>query len=180
MKKFESTMSMLETAEQVLKLKKDPLDIYELLNEVAQIKNIDTEDVDLLTQLYLDITMSGKFVFVGENKWDLKERNLEFWDKDGYAFITEEEILAAEEEAEELDFQEFLIEEIEAEKAQESDDDDEDEEIDENIEDLEEEKQYLAEDIKIVLDDDEDEDLVDDFDDDEYNEMMDDYEDMYD
>jgi DNA-directed RNA polymerase subunit delta len=53
---------------------------------------ISLEDVDKLTQLYMDITQSAKFVYCGEDQWDLKERNLELWDKDGFAFVQAEEI----------------------------------------------------------------------------------------
>src|SRR5690606_22182711 len=113
--------------------------------------------------------------------WALKDGHLEFWDKDGYAFVTPEEVDEIDDE--ELDFTEFNLDDMEEEH--ESEDEENDEELDEEII---EEKEYIdvglqiestdedddLEDVDLDLDDD------DDYDEDDYNDIMDDYEDMYD
>ncbi|HEY8405779.1 MAG TPA: DNA-directed RNA polymerase subunit delta [Acholeplasma sp.] len=174
-------LSLLEVVERILKESAEPISIYELLDKAAQEKGIDTTNVDLMSQFYMDITLSGKFVFVGDDKWALKDGHLEFWDKDGYAFVTPEEVDEIDDE--ELDFTEFNLDDMEEEH--ESEDEENDEELDEEII---EEKEYIdvglqiestdedddLEDIDLDLDDD------DDYDEDDYNDIMDDYEDMYD
>lgn len=178
------SLAMLDVAEILLKDSKKPMTIQQLIQNVAEIKDISLEDVDKLTQLYMDITQSAKFVYCGDDQWDLKERNLELWDKDGYAFVQAEEI--EEDVEEDLDFTEYTLEEEEEEvkaKVEKDDDDEEEEEVDEEIK---EEKAYIEIDLptKSTDDDDVDDDVEiefdDDYDEDDYNEIMDDYEDMYD
>ena len=172
------TLAMLDVAETLLKESKAPMTIQDLIRSVAEIKEISLEDVDKLTQLYMDITQSAKFVYCGDDQWDLKERNLELWDKDGYAFVHPEEI--EEDVEEDLDFTEFVLEDEEEVEVEEDEDIEEDEEI-------KEEKAYIDIDlpIKSTDEDDTDDDIElefdnDDYDEDEYNEIMDDFEDMYD
>jgi DNA-directed RNA polymerase subunit delta len=86
------SLAMLEIAEELLKASSTPITIQDLMKQVAEIKGVDVKDVDRLTQLYMDITQSAKFVYCGDDQWDLKERNLELWDKDGYAFVHAEEL----------------------------------------------------------------------------------------
>lgn len=179
--KFKS-MSMIDIVEHLLKENSEPISIHDIIKQIKEIKNVSDDDVDRLTQLYMDITQSAKFVYVGDDKWDLKERNLEMWDKDGYAFVTPD---ADEEDVEEdLDFTEFDIEDLE-EQEKDVDDDDEDEEEEED-EEIKEEKEYIDVELPIKstdeddVDDDVDLEFDDDYDEDDYNEIMDDYEDMYD
>jgi DNA-directed RNA polymerase subunit delta len=174
------SLAMLDVAEALLRDNKTPLTIQQLLKNVAEIKGIALDDVDKLTQLYMDITQSAKFVYCGDELWDLKERNLELWDKDGFAFVHADEI--EEDVEEDLDFTEFTLEDEE--EVEVEVDEDEVEEIDEEIK---EEKAYIEIDlpIKSTDDDDTDDDVEIEFDDekydeDDYNEIMDDYEDMYD
>lgn len=180
--KFKS-MSMIDIVEHLLKENSEPISIHDIIKQIKEIKNVSDDDVDRLTQLYMDITQSAKFVYVGEDKWDLKERNLEMWDKDGYAFVTPEE--EEEDVEEDLDFTEFDIEDIEEVEKEKDDDDDEDEEEEED-EEIKEEKEYIDVElpIKSTDEDDVDDDLEiefdNDYDEDDYNEIMDDYEDMYD
>lgn len=177
------TLAMLDVAEALLKESGKPLLIQDIMRSVAEIKEIPLDNIDKLTQLYMDITQSAKFVYCGDDQWDLKERNLELWDKDGYAFVHAEEI--EEDTEEDLDFTEFVLEEEEEEDVVEEDEEDEDEEevVDEEIE---EEKEYIDVELPVKSTDDEDIDEPeiefdnDDYDEDDYNEIMDDYEDMYD
>ncbi len=173
------TLSMLEIAEYLLKDAKKPMTIHEIIKQVADIKNVSLDDYDRLTQLYMDITQSAKFVFCGEDQWDLKERNLELWDKDGFAFVQADDI--DEDIEEDLDFKEFVLDDEEEEV--EKDEEEVDEEIDEESK---EEKAYIDIDlpIKSTDEDDGDDDIEiefddDNYDEDDYNEIMDDYEDLY-
>ncbi len=197
MKDSLKNLAMLDVAETLLKENNKPMSIDILIKKVSEIKGIDAEDYDKLTQLYMDITQSAKFVYSGNDEWDLKERNLELWDKDGYAFVTAAEIEEAEEEEDDLEFTEFVFEEKEETPEEKDDEEDEDDEDDEEIADeierkkkAEEEKERKEEEayidvelpIKSTDDDDVDDDIdleFDEYDEDDYNEIMDDYEDMY-
>jgi DNA-directed RNA polymerase subunit delta len=172
------SLAMLEVAEVLLKESPKPLTIQQIIQSVAEIKSISLDDIDRLTQLYMDITTSAKFVYCGDDQWDLKERNLELWDKDGFAFVHAEEV--EEDVEEDLDFTEFVLEDEE--EVEVEVDDEEVEEVDEEIK---EEKAYIDIDLPIKSTDEEDVDdpeieFDDEYDEDDYNEIMDDYEDMYD
>lgn len=177
------TLAMLEVAEAILKDHNEPMTIQTLIQKVVEIKDLDSEDIDRITQLYMDITQSAKFVYCGEDQWDLKERNLELWDKDGFAFVQAEDI--EDDTEEDLDFTEYQLDEEEFEEVEADDDDDDDEDVEEVEEDeeIKEESAYIEVELPISStdDDDDDDDLDIEFDDeDDYNEIMDDYEDMYD
>ena len=172
------SLAMLEVAEVLLKENPKPMTIQQIIQSVAEIKSISLDDIDRLTQLYMDITTSAKFVYCGDDQWDLKERNLELWDKDGFAFVHAEEV--EEDVEEDLDFTEFVLEDEE--EVEVEADDEETEEVDEEIK---EEKAYIDIDLPIKSTDEEDVDdpeieFDDEYDEDDYNEIMDDYEDMYD
>ncbi len=180
------SLAMLDVAEALLKEQEGPMTIQQLIKSVVEIKEVSMDDIDKLTQLYMDITQSAKFVYCGDDHWDLKERNLELWDKDGFAFVRAEETVEEEEEEEEdLDFTEFILEEEEEEEVVEVDD--EEEKVEEaDKEEIKEEKAYIEIELPIKSTDDDDADEPEvEFDDegyneDDYNEIMDDYEDMYD
>lgn len=172
------TLAMLDIAEVLLKESGKPLSIQDIMKSVAETKEIPLTDIDKLTQLYMDITQSAKFVYCGDDQWDLKERNLDLWDKDGYAFVHAEDI--EEDTEEDLDFTEFVLEEEVEEVLEE--DEEEEEDLDEEIK---EEKAYLDVELPVKSTDDEDIDepeieFDDEYDEDEYNDIMDDFEDMYD
>jgi DNA-directed RNA polymerase subunit delta len=166
---------MLDVAEEILK-NNQQVGIYDLINQVAAAKAIESDNIDALTQLYMDITLSGKFVYVGEDNWALKDGNLEFWDKDGYAFISpnDEEDILEDLNLEALDDLDVTIDDPEVET--------DEEELDEE---LREEKSYIVDDRPVVSTDEDDFDDVEieiddeDYDEDSYNNIMDDYEDMY-
>lgn len=193
MKNSLKDLAMLDVAEALLKEHGKPMSINELIANVCKIKNIDAGDYNKLTQFYMDITQSAKFVYSGNDEWDLKERNLELWDKDGYAFVTPDEVEEVEEEEEDLEFTEFVFEEKEEEPEVEEDEDEETEE-EETLDEAakkkkaEEEKERKEEEAYIEVeldtkstDDDDGVDIeFDDIDEDDYNEIMDNYEDMYD
>ena len=174
-----SQMSLLEIAVALMEQKRGQQNIRALIKEVFEIKGIDDEDGSITTQLYIDITTSSKFVYMGNDEWDLKSRqSLDQYDKDGSAFNTNVE---EEEEIDELD-EEDLEDDIEEEQEDEDDfEDDEDEDMyisdddfdEDDISDLDDEDDFDdEEDLERYTED-------DDFDEDKYNDLMDDFEDMY-
>ena len=115
-------LSMLEVAVELMNQKKTPQPIISLINEVLEIKGLDDPNGDYATQLYIDITTSSNFVFCGEGKWDLKNRqSLDLFDKDGSFFNTGEEY---EDEEETVDLSDYSIDEEESEYEDEEYDDD--------------------------------------------------------
>lgn len=172
-KKLE-TLAMVDIVEELLKESKRPIAIQELFKQIAEIKGIELDDIDKLTQLYMDITQSAKFVYCGDDKWDLKEGNLHLWDDDGSAFIEVEEDI---DDLLEEDLAIFDEEEVEEEEIF-----DEEEDLDEETkEEIKEEKEYIEIDLPLTSTDDDDVDFdAVDYDEEEYNEIMDDYEDIYD
>lgn len=175
MAQFDKSKSMVEIATEYVKLN-GKQNIYNLLNEVAKIKEIDEDNVDKLSQLYLDMTLSANFVYCGNDEWDLKENNLDLWDKDGSFFNKDEVYEDDEEEDDGIQLEDYFIQEEVVLEA--IDDDEENEDLEAKID--EEDEIVIDDHIKVYSTDDEDEVVDLDFDDDDYNEIMDDYEDMYD
>ncbi len=174
MAQFDKSKSMVEIATEYVKLN-GKQNIYNLLNEVAKIKEIDEDNVDKLSQLYLDMTLSANFVYCGNDEWDLKENNLDLWDKDG-SFFNKDEVYEDDEEDDGIQLEDYFIQEEVVLEA--IDDDEENEDLEAKID--EEDEIVIDDHIKVYSTDDEDEVVDLDFDDDDYNEIMDDYEDMYD
>jgi DNA-directed RNA polymerase subunit delta len=177
-----SQMSLLEIAVALMEQKRGQQNIRSLIKEVFEIKGIDDEDGSITTQLYIDITTSSKFVYMGNDEWDLKSRqSLEQYDKDGSAFNTKVEEEEEINELDEEDLEEDLEEDIDDEEDDDDFEDDEDEDMYINDDDFDEDD---ISDLDDEDDFDEDEDLErytedDDFDEDKYNDLMDDFEDMY-
>ena len=66
-------MSMLEVAELLIQRKIKPQKFEKIAKEVCEIMGLTDEQFQSkLAQFYTDLTLSGKFVTVGEDKWDLK------------------------------------------------------------------------------------------------------------
>lgn len=171
---------MVEIAEEIIR-KNGKQNLYTLINTVAEIKGFSTDDAEKFILLYLDMTLSSRFVYCGNDEWDLKENNLEIWDKDGSYFAKEDEVDFDDDDEDEEE--EIVLEEYYS----VVDDLDIVDEDDDEIEDKDEEDE--EEDVEALLDDDipfystDDDDVQEpelDFDDDDYHEIMDDYEDMYD
>lgn len=172
-----SQMSLVEVAVKLMEQKHSKQNIMALIKEVLEMKGLTDEDGEYTAQLYMDITTSSKFVYMGDNEWDLKSRqSLDEYDKDGSAFNKKSD------DDEDLD----SIDEDDLDTDDE-DEDDEESDDDEDYEDDEEED--FSEDEESDDDEYEDEDDEeemerytedDDFDEDKYNDYMDDYEDIYD
>ena len=173
-----SELSLLEVAVKIVEEKKSPINIYELIEAVLAAKGLtDDENKTLATKLYVDITTSSKFVYMGESNWDLKiNQSLDEFDKDGSDFNSNHDYVEEDSEEDEIldDDEDDLDDEDEEDEDHDDDEDEEDdEEEDEDHDDDEDD------DLDDDLDDDEDDlDDDEDFKEDKYNKYMDDYEDM--
>ena len=68
--------SMVDVAFDLMKKKKRPVDFYKLWKEVSEIKGFTKKDQDNNESLfYTNITLDGRFITVGENRWDLRSRH---------------------------------------------------------------------------------------------------------
>lgn len=86
--KNESTMSLLELAEVLMKKKRKPQTLDSVTNEVFAKAGLSTKDAKAVAQFELDLMLSGIFVYCGEDGknqlWDLKYRQpSSLLDKDG-------------------------------------------------------------------------------------------------
>ena len=174
-----SELSLLEVAVKIVEEKNAPINIYELIQEVLNRKGLeDDEKKSLAARLYVDITTSSKFVYMGEDNWDLKlNQPLEQLEKDGSAFNTADYVDEDDEDEDIDDYEDSLSLDEEDEESDEDDEEsteDEDEDEDEFDDDREDDEEYDEDDLE-----DDDLDSDDDFKEDKYNKYMDDYEDMY-
>jgi len=170
-----SGLSLLEIAVKVIEERKEPININELIQKVMELANVNDDDKNTIkAKLYVDITTSSKFVYIGDENWDLKiNQSLDIFDKDGSQFnpktASDEAKAFDDEENEDLDENDL-----------DDDDDDDDEDRDEDDEDNEEsEDQYDEDEFDSDLDDDLEDEDEDNYDEEKYNKYMDDYEDMY-
>jgi DNA-directed RNA polymerase subunit delta len=188
-------MSIMELAYEILKKNEKSMTFVDLFSAIADEKDLsDDERESIIAQIYADFVSSGKFIYVGEDEWDIKGRQaIDLWDKDGAYYDEypdyEEELSLYEDELEDEDEDESEYEK----DYDESDvEDDEDEFIDDFDDELTEEEEELYNEFQEEefdeeeLDEEEEfeefeefEEEEEDFDDDEYNQYMDDYEEMY-
>lgn len=191
----------MELAYQILLDEEKAMTFVELYDRICEEKEIvEKEKLDKISQVYTDFITSAKFIYVGDEEWDIKGRQaIDLWDKDG-AYYDEypdyEEELSLYDEDKTPD--EYSIEEdVEVDEEEEENvyenDFDEDDIVDDDTEyeEFEEEDEEYIEDAEdLIFDEDEEEEekeeefeveeKTEDFDDEEYNEYMDDYEQMYD
>jgi len=167
MEKDVSGMSLIEVALMIMDEHEGGISINELMSQVLELKKIGQDEYNQkLSRLYLDITTSSDFVYLGDGIWDLKSRNsLELFERDGSEFnkgYDDED------------------EDYEDDDSYDEDDEDEDEESDDNYE---EDDSYDDEESDDNYDDDDSyDDEEDSYDDDNYedDEYDDPYEKMYD
>ena len=176
---MENQMSLIEIALEIMESVDSPINIYTLIEETLAKKGINDEDGTLAAKLYTDITISSKFVYMGDDLWDLKKRqSLKQYDKDGSSFNTDNDY-EDEDDSDNEGYEYETKDDYEDEDEDEDeDDDDEDEDLDSDDSDSDD---YEDEDSLDDDDDYDDDDLDEDEDDDEgkYNKIMDDYEDLY-
>lgn len=68
--------SMVDVAFDLMSKKKKAMDFYKLWQEVSEVKGFDEEQINEKESLfYTNITLDGRFITVGENKWDLRSRH---------------------------------------------------------------------------------------------------------
>lgn len=73
--KANETESLLEIARRILKRKKNPKKLSEIIEDVRTSTNHSKEEMDALApQFILDFMCSGYFWYCGDDKYDLKER----------------------------------------------------------------------------------------------------------
>jgi DNA-directed RNA polymerase subunit delta len=162
-------LSLMEAAERILIQNKQPMTFLELFKVLTEVKSLsDEEKANIISQFYADFIASARFIYMGDDMWDLKSRqSIDMWDKDGAYYQEFPDTEGEAEEEEELEEEaEEETEEEETEKETEEED-----EIDDDTVIYDED--YLDEEKPVV-------EKTEDFDDDKYNEYMDDYEDMYD
>ncbi|WBL31628.1 DNA-directed RNA polymerase subunit delta [Candidatus Phytoplasma sacchari] len=82
--------SMLDLSYEILKKNKKPMSIYKLMEKVFILKKMDFNNKDIVSQLYLDIVLSGNFVFHGNSFWSVKEGNLNLWDQEYFSNVKNE------------------------------------------------------------------------------------------
>ena len=141
-------MSMLEVAELLIQRKIKPQKFGKIAKEVCEMMGLTDDEVQSkLAQFYTDLTLSGKFVTVGEDKWDLKSRqkydvaNYDTYDID----FDDEEIEVVTEDGFDVypeENEEFIVEpedETEKEKYLEDEEETEDDYSDESDAEVEEE-----------------------------------------
>lgn len=168
-------MPMLNVAKDILKNHEGKMKIMDLMQQTLEAKGLEDKDNEYKTQLYLDITTSSLFVYMGDEEWDLKDRqSLAMYDRDGAEFNTVED---EQSETEDEDILNFEDEDEEDENEEEYDEDEENEE-DYDDEDEEDDEDLEHDENGEVLERYHEDD--DDFDEDKYNDYMDDFENMYD
>ena len=98
--------SNLDVAFELVSKKKNPVEFAKLWEEVSSIQGLTSEEASKrVGKFYTQLSLDGRFVTLGENTWDLRERH-EF-DKvhismnDVYADIEEENIKEVNENASE-------------------------------------------------------------------------------
>ena len=171
---MENQMSLIEIALEIMENQKEPIDIYTLIEETLAKKGLIDTDGTYKAKLYTDIIASSKFVFMGENKWDLKDRqSLDQFDKDGSSFNSKEDYDNSDDDYDDEDSIDFDDEDEDDDDNRDYDDEDDEDEARFDDEDDEDEDSIGFE------DEDDDEDSYDDNDEEKYNKYMDDYEDLY-
>ncbi len=77
--------SLIEAAREVLEVEKMPVNLYDLFDRVTAEAGLSEEDKQAaVTKFYTDLTISAKFVYVGNNEFNLKaNEKIELWEKDG-------------------------------------------------------------------------------------------------
>ena len=173
--------SLLEVAVELMERKRTAQNIYSLIKEALEIKGLTDEDGSLTTQLYVDITTSSKFVYMGEDEWDLKSRqSLDQFDKDGSAFNSKYDEYEDEEDDEIDDLDEDDLDDYDSDDDEDESDDDEYEDDDDDEYDVEfDDDEDESDDDEDDLDDEPMERYDEEFDEDKYNDYMDDFENMY-
>lgn len=69
-------LSMVDIAYDLMTKKKKEVEFAKLYQEVSEIKGFTPEvAAEKMSIFYTDITLDGRFITLGENRWDLRERH---------------------------------------------------------------------------------------------------------
>ncbi len=81
----EAEKSYINIAEEILDEAGEPLDLYDLFDAIIKRLEIKEKDAEaMLPEFYTELIGSAKFLYTGDNTWDLKRRQkTELWSKDG-------------------------------------------------------------------------------------------------
>ncbi len=83
---IDNEQSRIDLAEAILEAQNEPIDLYDLYDEVAK-RCEEQPSAEKLNAFFAELTTSAKFVYMGDNSWDLKRRQkIELWEKDGSFF----------------------------------------------------------------------------------------------
>lgn len=132
---------MLEAAKRVLDTEGKELKFADLWGKVkAELEINDEEEAQRIGRFYTDLSMSGTFVVLGENVWDLRSRHT--YDKvhidvnDVYSDVEERDTDAVD-EAEEAEYNEYVGNvPVESDRPESSDDEDGEQKPRENVAEL--------------------------------------------
>ena len=96
-------LSMVDVAYNLMTKKKKEVDFAKLYQEVSEIKGFTEQEAEVrMSVFYTDITLDGRFITLGENRWDLRTRhkfeNVHIDMNDIYAELEDEEELMEEDE----------------------------------------------------------------------------------
>lgn len=176
------TMSIMELAYQILHEEERAMTFIEIYDKICAEKEISEEEkAENVSQIYTDFITSAKFIYVGDDEWDIKGRQtIDLWDKDGAYYDEypdyEEELSLYDEEKEpdEYTIDEFEEEDEEDENQYEDDFDEDDITDDESEYDEfeEDEEDYIEDEEDLMFDDEEDEDFDEEDEDEEEDEEI--------
>lgn len=78
-------LSLMDIATVIMSKEKRSFELYDLYDRVCEALNLSqAEQQKHLTKFYTDLTTSAKFIYVGDNHWNLKaNERIELWEKDG-------------------------------------------------------------------------------------------------
>lgn len=138
--KLKTTLSVAHT---ILKESKEPLEFHRLWQEINKIQKYGENEVaDEMTRFYTNLMFDGRFVNLGNNVWDLRERvkheDIALELKTVYVAIDSEKVREVDEEEDEdedyeIDNDDFEeVEEVEIKEEDEDEEDIEELEIKEN------------------------------------------------
>ncbi|MBP5835706.1 DNA-directed RNA polymerase subunit delta [Candidatus Phytoplasma meliae] len=170
MKITKTPKSLLETAYEIMQKQHKPIAIYDLLKQTCKKHKIkDFKDAQTINQLYLDITLSGQFVFCDDHSLLIKENNKAYWDKDFFEkpYVEQLESTPDEITVKNLDFVDFMVDKSEIDKTDSNTQDESENNLLENEQDNSKESKKNT-------------DETSDDKDDNYDDSFDDYEYLYD
>ncbi len=92
-------LSLIDAAVLIMTNEKKSFNLYDLFDRVAELVELsDNEKGIAINKFYTDLTTSAKFVYIGDNVWNLKaNEKIELWEKDGSFYKEYNEVELPEE-----------------------------------------------------------------------------------